>query len=291
MRLTARAPAKINRELRVGRLRPDGFHEIRSRMVSISLADTLSVEDHDALVLGCDDPAVPAGRDNIVIRAAELLAQKAGIVPRARIQLDKSVPMGGGLGGGSADAAVALRLLARLWNLADDAEELQPVAAALGSDVPFFLTGGEANVTGRGEIVTPEEDSAPAELLLLVPPFSISTAEVYREHAGRFDLPERLEIEDPEHRSFLGPNDLASAVLAKEPRMLAYLESAGRFTRDHLISGSGATIVLHAPQREAARVLAERHPEARLYPCRTLTRSEFQEVTSPTSASPRGGLP
>jgi 4-diphosphocytidyl-2-C-methyl-D-erythritol kinase len=288
MKWTARAPAKINRELRVGRLRPDGFHEIRSRMVSISLADTLSVEDHDGLVLVCDDPAVPAGRENIVIRAAELLAREAGVVPRARIRLEKRVPMGGGLGGGSADAAVALRLLARLWNLGDTAENLQPVAAALGSDVPFFLTGGEANVTGRGEVVTPVEDSAPAELLLLVPPFAISTAAVYREHAGRFALPDRLEIEDPGHSAFLGPNDLASAVLAREPRMGAYLESAGRFTRDHLISGSGATIVLHAPRAEAAEALAARHPEARLYPCRTLSRIEFQHATSP---SPRGGLP
>ena len=130
--------------------------------------------------------------------------------------------MGGGLGGGSADAAIALRLLASLWKTGGDPADLAEIAAALGSDVPFFLTGGEANVTGRGEVVTPVEDSAPAELLLFVPPFPISTAGVYREHAGRFALPESLEIESPGPEKFLGPNDLASAVLVMEPRMEAY---------------------------------------------------------------------
>ncbi len=286
MKLSARAPAKINRELRVGRVRADGFHEIRSRLTSISLADTLTVEDADELALECESPGVPAGSDNIVVRAAELLAHRAGVAPRARIRLEKRVPMGGGLGGGSADAAVALRLLARLWSIDEDAVPLADLAAALGSDVPFFLTGGEANVTGRGEVVTPEEDSAPTDLLLLVPPFAISTAAVYRAHAGRFPLAARLEIEAGHHEKFLGPNDLASAVLEMEPRMEAYVESAARITPDHLISGSGATIVLYAPPPEAAADLAARHPEAGLYPCRTLTRVEFQR-----ESSPRGGLP
>ena len=280
--LTAEAPAKINRELRIGRIRPDGYHEVLSRMTSISLADTLTVEDSETLELVCDAPGVPTGRENIVHRAAESLARRAGVEPRARIHLEKRVPAGGGLGGGSADAAVALRLLAALWGVAED------VAASLGSDVPFFLTGGEANVSGRGEVVTPREDSAPAELLLLVPPFSISTAGVYKEHAGRFDLPKAMEIEGRNAEKFLGPNDLASAVLRMEPRMEAYLESAARITPDHLISGSGATIVLYAPPPEAAADLARRHPEARLYPCRTLTRAEYQHATRPGS---RGGRP
>jgi 4-diphosphocytidyl-2-C-methyl-D-erythritol kinase len=288
MMISARAPAKINRELRVGRLRPDGFHEIRSRMTSISLADTLTVEEAEGLELSCSAPDVPVGDENIVMRAAMLLAREAGIRPRARIRLDKRIPMGGGLGGGSADAAIALRLLASLWKIRGDAKDLAEVAAALGSDVAFFLTGGEANVTGRGEVVTPVEDRAPAEVLLFVPPFPISTAAVYREHAGRFSLPERLEIESPGSEKFLGPNDLASAVLRTEPRMEAYVESAARVTRDHLITGSGATIVLHAPSPGAAAVLSARHPEAGVYPCRTLTRVEFQQATSP---SPRGGLP
>lgn len=286
MILSASAPAKINRELRVGRIRPDGFHEVRSRMVSISLADRLRVETSDDLVFACDDPAVPGGRENIVVRAAERLAADAGVPARARITLEKRTPMGGGLGGGSADAAVTLRLLAALWGIDADTARRERLAAALGSDVPFFVTGGQADVTGRGEIVTPVPDGPAAELLLLVPPFSVSTAAVYRAQAGRFPLAAELEIASPRHRGFLGPNDLASAVLATEPRMQAYLESAAGLTADYAISGSGATIVLHGAPADAADVLSARHPEARLFRCRTLTRLDFQR-----ESNPRGGLP
>jgi 4-diphosphocytidyl-2-C-methyl-D-erythritol kinase len=293
MRLTADAPAKINRELRVGRIRPDGFHEIRSRMVSISLADTLAVEDADGLHLDCDDSRVPAGSENIVVRAAESLARGAGIAPRARITLTKRVPMGGGLGGGSADAAIALRLLARLWDLRADVRDLAGVASELGSDVPFFLTGGEADVSGRGEIVEPlpDTDGPAAELLLLVPPFAISTAGVYRAHAGRFALPESLDVEDPGRREFLGPNDLASAVLEQEPRMEAYLDSAARLASDHVISGSGSTIVmvLQGAPGNAEAILAARHPDLSLHRCHTLTRDAFQEASTPHPTS-TGGL-
>ena len=163
MRLSAEAPAKINRELRVGRIRPDGYHEVRSRMVSIDLADRLTAESAGGLELVCDDPAVPRGEENLVVRAARLLAREAGIAARARLTLEKRVPMGGGLGGGSSDAAVALLLLERLWGLGSSRERLDALAADLGSDVPFFLTGGEAEVTGRGEIVTPVEDGPGAK--------------------------------------------------------------------------------------------------------------------------------
>jgi 4-diphosphocytidyl-2-C-methyl-D-erythritol kinase len=286
MILSASAPAKVNRELRVGRIRPDGFHEIHSRMVSISLADRITVETAETLAFHSDDRAIPTGRDNLVVRAAELLASRTGVPARARIVLEKRVPMGGGLGGGSADAAVTLRLLARLWQIEADEAWLGRLAAEIGSDVPFFLTGGEADVTGRGEVVTPVPDGPPADLLLLVPPFSISTAGVYRVHGGRFDLPRRLEIAVPGRRGYLGPNDLASAVLEQEPRMQAYLESAAGVTADSAISGSGSTIVLHGAPSGAEAALAARHPEARIVRCRTLTRDDYQR-----ESNPRGGLP
>jgi 4-diphosphocytidyl-2-C-methyl-D-erythritol kinase len=276
MRLSCRAPAKVNRELRVGGLRPDGYHEIRSRIVSIDLADRLTAEPADELVFSCDDPAVPAGEDNLVVRAARLLAKRSGIAARARLRLEKRVPMGGGLGGGSGDAAAALLLLARLWKIPDDEDALSPVAAELGSDVPFFLRGGEADVAGRGELVLPLPDGAPAELVLLVPPFSISTAGVYRAYAGRGTLPGTLTVAAEGDR-FFGPNDLASAVQRVEPRMEEYLRSAQRASRDVAISGSGSTIALHGVTPEAFRSLAERHPEARLLRCRTLSRREYRD--------------
>jgi 4-diphosphocytidyl-2-C-methyl-D-erythritol kinase len=281
MKLVAGAPAKINRELRVGRIREDGYHEIFSRMASIDLADRLTAEPAERLEFSCDDEAVPLGRDNLVVRAAELLAQRAGIPALARIRLEKRVPMGGGLGGGSADAAVALLLLARLWNCAPEVRAALPeLAARLGSDVPFFLTGGEAEVTGRGEIVTPVEDNPETSLLLLVPPFPVPTAAVYRAYAGRGRLPETLEVAAPGRARFLGPNDLTAAVLQVEPRMEAYLSSAARVSDDYAVSGSGAAIVLRDVPG-ARDELALRHPEARLYVCRTLSRAACRLRTSP----------
>ena len=281
MTWTALAPAKINRELRVGRIRPDGYHEVRSRMVSIDLADRLSAEPGEGLEFFCDDPAVPTGAENLVVRAAQFLAEDAGITPRARLTLEKRVPMGGGLGGGSSDAAVALLLLDRLWNLETPVERLRSIAARLGSDVPFFLTGGEADVSGRGEIVTPVEDGPEADLLLLVPPFSIPTADVYRLYAGRGTLPERLEISSEGRRRLLGPNDLALAVLLEEPRMEAFYKAAAAITDDWAVSGSGATVVMHGVQRGGAERLAGLGLNARILPCRTLSRREYQTRVTP----------
>ena len=286
MRLTAEAPAKINRELRVGRIREDGFHEVLSRMVSIDLADRLTAETADMLAFTCDDPAVPLGRENLVVRAAELLAARAGVAPRARLHLEKRSPMGGGLGGGSADAAVTLLLLSRLWDCGRAVRAALPeLAASLGSDVPFFLTGGEAEVSGRGEIVRSVDDGPPTALLLLVPPFPVPTAAVYRAYAGRGRLPERLEVARAGRRLYLGPNDLTPAVLQVEPRMEGYLSSAAGLTDDYAVSGSGATIVLRdAPG--AREQLARRHPEARLYACTTLAREACQRRTNPEGGPP-----
>jgi 4-diphosphocytidyl-2-C-methyl-D-erythritol kinase len=284
MRLAAEAPAKINRELRVGRLGADGYHEILSRMVSIDVADRLTAEPSDTLEFSCDDPAVPAGEANLVVRAASLLAARAGVRPGARLRLEKRTPMGGGLGGGSADAAVALRLLARLWDCEARVGDLAALAAGLGSDVAFFLEGGEAEVSGRGEKVRPVPDAPPTPLLLIVPPFPVSTADVYRAYAGRGRLPDRLETAEDGRNRYLGPNDLTPAVLQVEPRMEAYLASAALVTDDFAISGSGATLVLRADPG-AREILAQRHPEARLFACTTLTRDAYQRRIDPNGGS------
>jgi 4-diphosphocytidyl-2-C-methyl-D-erythritol kinase len=285
VRLSAEAPAKINRELRVGRIRSDGYHEVFSRMVSIDLSDRLTVESSENLQFSCDDPAVPAGEDNLVVRAARLLARAAGVPPRAAIRLEKRTPMGGGLGGGSADAAVALQLLAELWSCPPGVRTSLPhLASEIGSDVPFFLVGGQADVTGRGEIVHPVDDVPERPLLLLVPPFRISTAAVYRVYAGRGRLPERLTVGDSGSASFLGPNDLTPAVLQVEPRMEAYLASAARVSEERAVSGSGSTIVL-AAAHGARDELARRHPEARLFACTTLARDAYRLRTNPNGGS------
>ncbi len=293
MILQAEAPAKINRELRVGGRRADGFHEILSRFCTIDLADRLEVEDAERLEISCSGIPVPEGEDNLVARAAKLLAEELGIEPRARIRLEKRVPTGAGLGGGSADAAVTLLLLSGLWNATLPEEDLPRVAARLGSDIPFFLVGGEADVSGRGERVVPREDPPPKDLLLLVPPFGIATAAVYAAYArltgGAARLPQRLDIDTMPN--FLGRNDLASAVLEIEGQMADYLRSAGRVASESGITGSGSALVLCGVSRDGERELARAHPGASLHRVRTLGRGEYRLRTTggggPTWKSPR----
>ena len=184
-RLAADAPAKLNLGLRVLRRRPDGFHDLETAFLPLAWADRLTA-DHDAsLRLACSDPDLPADGNNLVLRAALALADWAGIAPRAALTLDKRLPYGAGLGGGSSDAAAALRLLAGLWRLDVPAPALHALAAGLGSDVPFFLGGAPALATGRGERLEllVRDDGTPWRcpfwLVVAVPPVHVSTAEAY----------------------------------------------------------------------------------------------------------------
>ncbi len=286
MHLSAEAPAKINRELRVGRRRPDGYHEIRSRMVSIDLVDQLEAEAAENLGFSCVGAAAPADNSNLVVRAAEALAQHLGVPPRCRLRLEKRIPVGAGLGGGSADAAVTLLLLSRLWERSPSPQDLSRIAARLGSDVPFFLVGGEADVAGRGERVTAREETPAVELLLLIPPISVSTRDAYaafdRLGGGR-QLPEELEVEASQR--FFGPNDLARAVLETHPAMTNYWNSAREVALEYAITGSGSTIVLTGVTPEAEEWLKNRHPEATFQRVRTLDREEYRRRTFDSGGS------
>ncbi len=286
--LSAQAPAKINRELRVGPRRPDGFHDILSRFASIDLADTLMVEPRGTLELEVEGAAVPADASNLVWKAARLLTEAIPGAPGARIRLIKRIPVGAGLGGGSADAAVALLLLSRLWNARLSGADLRRIASEIGSDVPYFLVGGEADVRGRGELVTPREDGPEAQLWLFMPPFASSTAEVYAIYdrvrgPGGWTLPARLDVETS--GSFFGPNDLASAMLKSEFEMTGYLRAAAETASESSMTGSGSAIVLREPSRDSAEALARRHPECRLLKTKTIGREEYQRRIQPT-----GGL-
>jgi 4-diphosphocytidyl-2-C-methyl-D-erythritol kinase len=286
MPLTALAPAKINRELRVGAVRPDGFHEIRSRFASIDLSDRITVDRSLArIAFTCDDASIPSGEDNLVVRAAHLLVSRLGTAAGARMRLEKRIPVGAGLGGGSSDGAVALLLLARLWEAELSQREMSELAAQLGSDVPFFATGGEAEVEGRGEVVTPREDGPAADLIVFVPAFGIATAEVYaahrRKHAGRGVLPDALAIDSSGR--FFGPNDLEPAILEVRPEMAALLAASRTVSAEASITGSGSAIVLYRPSDEAVRRLAGLTPGARFFRTRTLSREEHRERITPES--------
>ena len=288
--ISGEAPAKINRELRLGGRRPDGYQEIRSRVVSIDLADSLSVERGAGfLELTSEGIAVPGGDSNLVVRAARLLAERLGRSPDVRIRLVKRIPVGAGLGGGSSDAARTLALLVRLWEADLPPDELAAIGALLGSDVPFFLTGGEADVEGRGELVTPLADSPPVELLLVVPPFGISTGEAYDAYRrGTSDFVESrrpVPLDVSTSGKFFGPNDLALAVLGINPEMRVLLEWASSSASECAITGSGSTVVLRGATRDAGERLGAMFPGARVIPCRTLSRDEYRLRTESSGGS------
>jgi 4-diphosphocytidyl-2-C-methyl-D-erythritol kinase len=166
--LKYRAPAKINLVLEVLGKRDDGYHEIRSLVQTVNLCDNLAFEIADDISLECIEPALQT-KDNLVIRAAELLREASGSNKGARIRLEKHIPWGAGLGGGSSDAAATLLALNGLWELKLTVSNLVELAARLGSDVPFFIHGGAALIEGRGEKVTTLPPSPPAHFVLMLP--------------------------------------------------------------------------------------------------------------------------
>lgn len=184
--LSVHAPAKVNLGLHVLRRRSDGFHDLATAFLPIGWSDTLTAKAGGDLSLSTTDPGLPTDDRNLVIRAARALADWAGIDASARLTLDKRVPYGAGLGGGSSDAAAALRLLSDLWGLDVPAPDLYRLALDLGSDVPFFLEGVAAVGTGRGEQLAPlvGEGGAPYRcpfwLVVAVPPVHVSTADAFR---------------------------------------------------------------------------------------------------------------
>ena len=210
------APAKLTLGLRVVGVRPDGYHLIEAEMVSLDLADVLTFGPGDGLTVeeaGSGLP-VPVTDDNLVRRAL------ARVGRRAQVHLVKRIPAGGGLGGGSADAAAVLR-----WAEVGDLS----VAASLGADVPFCVRGGRARVSGVGEVVDPlpHRDQA---FTLVVPPFGCATPAVYR------------AWDDEGGPTGAGPNDLEPAALAVEPRLARWRDLLGEATGEvPVLAGSGST--------------------------------------------------
>jgi 4-diphosphocytidyl-2-C-methyl-D-erythritol kinase len=182
MSLSITAPAKINLDLRVLGRRSDGYHEIRSLLQTIDLTDEIrgTVAPPDVLDLKVEPAgAVSSGGDNLMIRVAEALRQHTGVTAGARLELAKKIPIGAGLGGGSSDAAATLVLLDVLWGLHLEPSEIRALAAEIGSDVPFFLTGGLALASGRGETIRPLPDLVDCGVVVCTPPIQVATADVY----------------------------------------------------------------------------------------------------------------
>lgn len=179
----AYAPAKVNLFLEVTRRRADGYHELNTLMLKVDLYDTLTITEDPAgdLTLTCDHPALSTGPDNLVLRAAEALRQRAGLVRGARIHLKKRIPMLAGMAGGSTDCAATLAGLNELWDANLSREELMTLGGELGSDVPFFFCPTPAAwCTGRGERIEPLSPGCRLHLVTVAPGVGLSTAEVFR---------------------------------------------------------------------------------------------------------------
>src|SRR5215471_6833409 len=267
--LVVKSYGKINWTLDVLYRRNDGFHEIRTIYQTVSLCDRLELSySAHGLSVECDDPRVPCNDSNLAYRAADALKQRSGAGGGARIRIEKHIPVGGGLGGGSSNAAAALIGLARLWKLEVPFDLLFEISRDLGSDVPFFLIGGTALGAGRGEEIYPLQDLRCDNLLLVNPGTSVSTASAYQ-GLKRLTTPDSTRIIPFTLLAANGIrklplevwNDLEESVLVSNPEIdhiKRRLKALG--ARQALMSGSGATVFgvfeNSAGIQSAARALA-----------------------------------
>jgi 4-diphosphocytidyl-2-C-methyl-D-erythritol kinase len=298
LRLAIRAHAKVNLDLRVLGTRADGYHELRTVLQSIELHDTLTcVERPGAFALKCRVSGVPLDDSNLVWRAAAALWQalgRAGDPQDTVVTIDKRIPMQAGLGGGSGDAAAALLALARLWGGAP-VTLLREVASRIGADVPFFLSGGTALGLGRGEEIYPLVDLPPHWIVVVRPPFGVSTAEAY----AWYDEDRTAGVKEPRELQILPVpwpsraaqmiNDLEVPVVRRHPEigtLKVALREAGAVAS--VMSGSGSAVYglfrSRAAADRAVKPLSRAGSRALL--TRTLTRAEYERRSRPVAKRP-----
>ncbi len=265
MKLVFKTPAKINLGLYVIGKRPDGYHEVETILQMVSLYDNIELESlPGAVELDCDSPEVPGDSSNLAVRAALLL--KESFPDRkdlgCRIKLEKNIPVGAGLGGGSGNAAGVLWGLNLLWDLKLKKEDLMILAARLGSDVPFFLCSPLARGTGRGEQVVPLQPAKKMGVILVFPRFSIAASEVYASQnlkltTGGNNI--RMLEKNLLQREFAGlgallHNDLEPVVLKDFPGVRGLKEKLENLKPEGaLLSGSGSTVFAVFENSKAAR--------------------------------------
>ncbi len=265
--LTLQTSAKVNLVLEVLGKRGDGYHELSTVLQAVDLFDRLVLEEDEALTLRTSDPALPTDEANLVVKAARLLMGAAAVRRGARLTLEKRIPVAAGLGGGSSDAAAALWGLNQLWGLRWSGARLAELAVTLGMDIPFFLSGGRAVATGRGERLQPLPASPALSLVLVKPSLSLSTREVYgrvptglRDDGRRTDrLMGALASRDSSRVAASLYNALETVVEPAYPeirRIKGALMSAGAL--GSVMSGSGPTVLAVARSADHARQLRDR---------------------------------
>jgi 4-diphosphocytidyl-2-C-methyl-D-erythritol kinase len=248
MRLTLRAHAKLNLDLRVGGQRADGYHELRTIFQTVALHDTLVIEStpRKPFTIAGDASAMPLGEDNLAWRAAAALWHaigRAGLPIGARITIRKRIPAQAGLGGGSSDAAATLAGLNRLWREPIAPLALVSLAATLGADVPFFLVGGSALGLGRGDEVYPLIDLPSHEVVIVRPSFGVSTKDAYAWLADARSTPPGKGVALAE-RSYEGfANDFERVVEAHHPEIPEIRQCLQRLgAKTARMSGSGSAV-------------------------------------------------
>jgi 4-diphosphocytidyl-2-C-methyl-D-erythritol kinase len=289
------ACAKINLTLRVLGIRADGYHELRTTFQSLALHDTLTFEAAPGpFTVTSDDPRCPADGSNLVWKAAQSLwaaSGRRGEPDGVRVHIRKRIPMQAGLGGGSSDAASALRALHAIWRVALPEEALEGIGRGLGADVAFFLEGGTVLGVERGDLLFPLQDATPAWVVLARPDFGVGTREAYgwwdEAHLARVVTnPSQATRQDER------VNDLQPPVVARHPRILSLIRKLKRSgARFSAMSGSGSAVFGLFDSRRSASLAATAiaGPRTTAWVTRTTTRREHQRVSAPRAIGRRAG--
>ncbi|GAB4287253.1 MAG: 4-(cytidine 5'-diphospho)-2-C-methyl-D-erythritol kinase [Coriobacteriia bacterium] len=262
------APAKVNLYLGVGARRPDGFHDVTTVLQSLELADEVTLEPDAPFSVVCEPALGIPAEENIVARAARELASRAGREPAGRFVIAKQLPAGGGLGGGSADAAAALRALCEAWGIEPADVRVTEAARAVGADVPFFLVGGAALFVGRGDVLARRLRSLETDVVLVNPGPPVPTPAAY----AAFDrllspAPPAVEpllrmLEDGlvPQSLYNGLAEAAARVVPEIADVLGYLRVAPGVTAAQ-VAGSGSTVFGLCEDAAAAGEAADRARE------------------------------
>ena len=300
--IAVRAHAKINLDLRVLGPRLDGYHELRTVFQAVSLHDVVEcVPRVGPFAIECDTAGVPLDGSNLVWRAAEALwrsLRRPAPVRDVMIRLHKRIPLQAGLGGGSANAAGTLLALARLWRVPVRANQLTDIAAALGADVPFFLSGGTALGLGRGDEVYPLADLPRHWIVLLIPGFGVSTADAYAWYDSERELGRGVSTREPQvvpgpwpSRAAQMINDLEAPIARHHPeidQMRTALRRAGALAA--AMSGSGSTVFGLFQKRSEALAAVERLSGSgwRVLLTESLGRGDYARRSRPIVRRPPG---
>jgi 4-diphosphocytidyl-2-C-methyl-D-erythritol kinase len=264
----------------------DGYHDIQTIFQTTDLCDELDFKHSSRIELHCENLPSVRTEENLVWKAASLLSAAVDNKRGVSITLRKKIPAGAGVGGGSSNAAATLLGLKRFWNLSIPDDELRSIAAGLGSDVPFFLTGGTALGFGRGEKIEPLPDSASLPLVIIFPGIHVSTAEAYRS----LNLGLTTTLEDHRIQRFIGQvragmrsvtglfNDFEASILTAYPLIREakqFLEERGATVT--LLSGSGSSVFGFFSDEESAFAVSRDVPREtwRVFPAKTLSRAEY----------------